>query len=383
MKYNLSMNQALSVRCKLIVPTNFRDKVDETLVGFADACNQILAVAKHDNCWNTTKLHHKVYKPTREATGLKANHVCQAIRRVINQKKATKQIHKFRPTSISLDARTFKYVEDKQQVGVTLKSKRVNFDLKIGGYQIALLRGQAPTSATLSKTRQGDYYINIVVEVPTQPRNKTPKVLGVDVGLRDIASTSTGKSWDGQQLRKTRAKFARVCASIQSKRTKSSKRLLRRLSGRERRFQKWVNHNISKQLIAEAKEFGVIAFEDLTGIRQRAKVRKSQRREHNSWAFYQLRLLTEYKANVAGIELVLVDPRYTSKTCNCCKVIGNRDKKVFRCINKFCGWIGDADHNGALNIANLAGVVVNQPESSTMFCSLEQTVLGLKPTLTV
>ena len=382
MKYNLSMNQALSVRCKLIVPTNFRDKVDETLVGFADACNQILAVAKHDNCWNTTKLHHKVYKPTREATGLKANHVCQAIRRVINQKKATKQIHKFRPTSISLDARTFKYVEDKQQVGVTLKSKRVNFDLKIGGYQIALLRGQAPTSATLSKTRQGDYYINIVVEVPTQPRNKTPKVLGVDVGLRDIASTSTGKSWDGQQLRKTRAKFARVCASIQSKRTKSSKRLLRRLSGRERAFMHWVNHNISKQLIAEAKEFGVIAFEDLTGIRQRAKVRKSQRREHNSWAFYQLRLLTEYKANVAGIDLVLVDPRYTSKTCNCCKVIGNRDKKVFRCINKFCGWVGDADHNGALNIVNLAGVVVNQPESSTMFCSLEQTVLGLKPTLT-
>lgn len=173
------MIQALTVRCKLIVPTNFRDKVDETLVSFADACNQILAVAKTENCWNTTKLHHKVYKPTREATGLKANHVCQAIRRVINQKKATKQIHKFRPTSISLDARTFKYIEDKQQAGVTLKEKRVNFELKIGGYQIALLRGQIPTSATLSKTRQGDYYINITVEVPTQPRNKTPKVLGV------------------------------------------------------------------------------------------------------------------------------------------------------------------------------------------------------------
>ena len=376
------MNQALTVRCKLIIPINFQDQVDETLVGFADACNQILAVAKRDHCWNKTKLHHKVYKTTREATGLKANHVCQAIKRVINQKKASKQIHKFRPTSISLDARTFKYFEDKQQVGITLKSNRVNFDLKIGGYQIALLRGQTPTSATLSKNRQGDYYINIVVEVPTQPRNQTPKVLGVDLGLRDIASTSTGKSWDGQQLRETRAKFARIRASIQSKRTKSSKRLLRRLSGRERRFQKWVNHKISKQLVAEAKDFGVIAFEDLTGIRQRAKVRFSQRREHNCWAFYQLRLLTEYKANLAGIDLVLVDPRYTSKTCNCCKVIGNRDKKSFRCVNANCGWVGDADHNGALNIANLGGMVVNPSESSTMFCSLEQTVLGLKPTLT-
>jgi putative transposase len=344
------MMQALNVRCKLIVPTNFCQEIDETLVSFAAACNQILAVAKLDNCWNTTKLHHKVYKPTRAATGLKANHVCQAIRRVINQKKATKQIHKFRPTSISLDVRTFKYVEDKQQVGITLKDKRVNFDLKIGGYQIALLRNQTPTSATLSKTRQGDYYINIVVEVPTQPRNQTPKVLGVDVGLRDIASTSTGKSWSGKQLRETRAKFARVRASIQSKRTKSSKRLLRRLSGKEQRFVIWVNHNISKQLAAEAKEFGVIAFEDLTGIRQRAKVRKSQKREHNSWAFYQLRLLTEYKANIAGIDLVLVDPRYTSKTCNCCKVIGNRNGKIFKCVNKLCGWVGDADHNGAMKV---------------------------------
>ena len=373
------MTQALTVRCKLIVPSNFRDKIDETLIGFADACNQILAVAKRDDCWNTTKLHHKVYKPTREATDLKANHVCQAIRRVINQKKATKQIHKFRPTSMSLDARTFKYIEDKQQVGVTLKSKRVTFDLKIGGYQIALLRGQTPTSATLSKTRQGDYYINIVVEVPTQPKHQTPKVLGVDVGLRDIASTSTGKSWNGKQLRENRAKFARVRASVQSKRTKSSKRLLRRLSGRERRFQKWVNHNISKQLVAEAKEFGVIAFEDLTGIRQRAKVRKSQRREHNSWAFYQLRLLTEYKANIAGIDLVLVAPRYTSKTCNCCKVIGNRNGKSFNCANKLCSWVGDADHNGALNIANLAGMVVNPSESSTMFCSLQDVVRAQAP----
>ena len=201
------MNQALTVRCKLIIPINFQDQVDETLVGFADACNQILAVAKRDHCWNKTKLHHKVYKTTREATGLKANHVCQAIKRVINQKKASKQIHKFRPTSISLDARTFKYVEDKQQVGITLKSNRVNLKMKIGGYQIALLRGQTPTSATLSKNRQGDYYIN-------------------------------------------------------------------------------------------------------------------------------------------------------------------------------CGWVGDADHNGALNIANLGGMVVNPSESSTMFCSLEQSVLGLKPTLT-
>ncbi|MBF2020951.1 MAG: IS200/IS605 family element transposase accessory protein TnpB [Hydrococcus sp. C42_A2020_068] len=373
------MTQALFVRCKLIVPVEFRHQIDETLSGFAAACNYILDVAKQEKCWHTTKLHHKVYKATREQTGLKANHVCQAIRRVIGNAKAVKQIHKFRPTSISLDARTFKYVEEKQQVGITLKSGQVNFGLAIGGYQVALLRGQVPTSATLSKTRGGDYYINIVVEIPTQPTGKTPKVLEVDLGIRDTATTSTGKFWDGKQLRETRAKYSRVRASIQSKRSKASKRLLRRLSGKERRMMAWVNHNISKQLVNDgSKLVAAIAFEDLTGIRQRAIVRKSQLREHNSWAFYQLRLFTEYKAAVAGIPIVLVDPRYTSKTCNCCKVIGNRDDKVFRCLNLNCGWTGDADHNGALNISAL-GAAVNQPGISTMFCSLEQTVLGIKP----
>lgn len=368
------MNQALTVRCKLIVPSEIHQQINETLEGFADACNQILKVAQQDNCWNTTRLHHKVYKPVRQSTGLKANHVCQAIRRVVNQKKATRKIHKFRPTSISLDIRTFKYIEPSQQVGITLKSGRVKFDLKIGGYQIALLRGQNPTSATLSKTRQGDYYINVVVEVPTQPPNQTPKVLGVDLGLRDIATTSTGQTWDGEQLRETRNKFVRVRASIQAKRTKSAKRLLRRLSGRESRFMKWINHNISKQIVETAKSFGTIAFEDLTGIRLRLKVNKGARTEIHRWAFHQLRIFTEYKAAIAGIDVILVDPRYTSQTCSRCHHIhpvkgkSYRNGKKFKC--GFCGFEHDADVNGGLNISQLGAVLVNQPGISVYACQI-------------
>ena len=88
--------QTLSVKCKLQVPVKLRSEIDRTLQGFADACNQILDVARRENCWNTTKLHHKVYKPVREALKLKANHVCQAIRRVIGNAKAVSQIHKFK-----------------------------------------------------------------------------------------------------------------------------------------------------------------------------------------------------------------------------------------------------------------------------------------------
>lgn len=270
--------QTISVKCKLQVPVELRSEIDRTLQKFADACNQIYEVAKRDNCWNTTKLHHKTYKVVREATGLKANHVCQAIRRVISHAKAVKQVHKFRPTSLSLDVRTFQYLEELQTVGITLMCGRVKFKLSIGNYQLALLKGQCPTSANLNKTKHGDYYINICVDLPTSPTGKTPKVIGVDLGRRDIVTTSTGKSWSGKQIQNTRDRYSKVTtrcggslrttchvrANVQSKRTRSSRRLLRRLSGREQRFQKWLNHNISRQLVSEAKQSGsALAFKDL------------------------------------------------------------------------------------------------------------------------
>jgi putative transposase len=378
MSYNTGMNQSLSVKCKLIVPVEYRPKVDETLQGFADACNQILEVAKRENCWNTTKLHHKVYQPVREATELKANHVCQAIRRVINNAKAVKQIHKFRPTSVSLDVRTFRYIEAEQVVGVTLKCGRVDFKLSIGGYQIALLRGQNLTSATLNKSKKGDYYINFVVEIDTPPTGKTPKVIGVDLGRRDIATTSTGKSWNGSQIQSVRDRFSRVRANVQPKRTRSARRLMRRLSGRERRFQEWVNHNISKQLVQEALAAGTgLAFEDLTGIRDSLNTKprsKTERRRTNNWAFYQLRIFVGYKAAIAGVLTVFVPPAYTSQTCSRCHHVHPVKGKSYRNGKKFkcghCGFEHDADINAACNIADL-GIPVSNPESPGIACLIE------------
>jgi len=365
--------QTISVKCRLQVPPELSGEIDRTLAGFADACNQILEVAKAEKCWNATKLHHKVYKKVREVTGLKANHVCQAIRRVLGNAKAVKQLHKFRPTSISLDSRTFLYNEEQQTVGVTLMCGRRSFKLLIGNYQLALLRGQQPTSATLNKTKPGEYYINIAVDLPTEPTGKTPKVIGVDLGRRDIATTSTGRAWNGKQLQDVRDRYTQVRANVQRKRTRSSRRLLRRLSGRERRFQVWVNHNISKELVIEAKNLGTaLAFEDLTNIRESLNEKprnKTERRRANNWAFYQLRLFTQYKAAVAGVSIVLVPAAYTSKTCSRCHAIGDRNGKKFSC--KRCSLEDiDSDLNAALNIAAI-GVSVNTPEIPGIACQLE------------
>jgi transposase len=92
----------------------------------------------------------------------------------------------------------------------------------------------------------------------------------------------------------------------------------------------------------------MIALEDLTGIRSGMKVRRKQRRNHHSWAFYQLRTFIAYKALLAGVEVFLVDPAYTSQTCSCCGERGQRKSLLFTC--KKCGDF-DADINAAKNIA--------------------------------
>src|SRR4028119_1645681 len=169
------------------------------------------------------------------------------------------------------------------------------------------------------------------------------------------ATTSTGKSWSGEQIQSVRDRFSRVRANVQRKPTRNSRRLLRRLSGRERRFQEWVNHNISKQLVQDAKPSNsALAFEDLTGIRDSLNQKprtKTERRRTNNWAFYQLQIFTEYKAKIAGIPVVLVPAPYTSQTCSRCRHIGVRNNKSFKCGH--CGLKADADLNAAYNIAAL------------------------------
>ena len=103
-----------------------------------------------------------------------------------------------------------------------------------------------------------------------------------------------------------------------------------------------------------------IALEDLQGIWQRVTVRKAQHRSLHTWNFGLLRMFVDYKAKIAGVPLVFVDPRNTSRTCPSCGHVSKANrptKDEFRCTE--CGYAGPADYIAAMNIALRA--VVNQP----------------------
>jgi IS605 OrfB family transposase len=383
------MEQTLTIVCKLQPTTEQAAKMDALLKAFADGCNYANEQVKPGITSKTT-IQSLVYQDIRAKFGLSANQAVRVCARVGANRKAAKAkgkpVRKFAPTSADYDARIFDFREKDRTVSLTLLGCREHIPVVLANYQAGKLKGRKPTSAQLCKHHDGLFYIHIQLTDETPEPIKSDKVIGVDFGRRDIAVTSEGGRWDGKEIQQVRDRFSRVRASLQSKAskgTRSSRRrcrqLLKRLSGRERRYQQWLNHNISKQVIESAKtNNAAIAIEDLTGIRERTNQQprdKTERRRSNSWAFYQLRLFLEYKAVKAGVDLVAVPPAYTSQTCHACNHIGLRSGKRFQCSN--CGWHGDADLNGAINISKLGAVFVSQPGGSNLCCSLNCDGSGL------
>ena len=378
------MSQVTTVACKLKVPVKLVPEMDETLEMFAAACEWVNDNTPK-NLTSKTKMQKLVYNDVRDRFGLSANLAIQALRRVCANRKTARQkkcnVRKFSPTSVSYDARIFSFKEFDYTVSLKLIRSRTRFELDIGNYQRGILKGQDPKSATLVKRRNGEYYIHINLDNETPEPIATKQVLGVDLGRTDIAHTSDGNSWCGHQLEKVRNKYAwlrKVIAKKASLGTRSSRRrcrqLQKRLSGKEKRFQKHINHEISRQLVNNAVASSrAISLEDLTGIRERTNQlprNKQERRKSNSWSFYQLRQFLGYKCLLTGIPLLLVNPAYTSKSCYKCGYIGSRNGKRFSCVNPDCQNKCDPDYQGAKNIAKL-GLSINQPGGSDLFCKLK------------
>ena len=368
----------LTLKIKLLPTDEQANLLLETMKEANTVCNAISDVAWERHIFNNFKLHHETYHAFKASFKLSSQVLVRCVAKVADAYKLDKKVKRvFRPLgSIGYDSRIMTYkpnnIVSLWAIGGRIK---IPFVCHNPNY-LPYIKGEADLVY-----KKGKFYLFQTVDVPEEDVGDVEAFVGVDFGLTDIISTSDNTKHSADWINQYREKRQKVRSSIQRKETKGAKRLLKRLSGKERTTATILNHTISKSLVQSAKEQGKgIAIEDLTNIRFTSKRRnKKFRTKLGRWNFGQLRSFLEYKSLLNGVQLVVVEPAYTSQTCSCCKHIGKRTNKVFKCTNQNCEVdVLDSDYNASLNIASLGRAYVNHAEESDMFCSLHS-YSDLKP----
>jgi IS605 OrfB family transposase len=354
----------LTVKVKLVPTQEQKRSLIKTIEVFNDACNYISGVAFKEKTFGQVGLHHLCYYHVRKTYGLSAQLAVRAIGKVSESYRAEKKrLHVFKKHSaVVYDQRIFSF-KGLDTISILSLNGRFKIPIVFGSY--AKLGQRRVLGQADLLYLKGVLYLCLCVELPDEKEFTPQGKLGVDLGIVNIATTSDGVSFSGEDVDKTRININTLRKALQKKGSDSAKRHLKKLSGRERRFKRTTNHTIAKKIVQVAKDTQrSISLENLKGFR--ATVRKEQRERFGKWAFDELGRFISYKARIAGVPVSFVNPRNTSRACSQCghtEKSNRKSQSEFVC--KSCGFTIHADLNGARNIAS-RGSVNNPIVASTL-----------------
>ena len=211
---------------------------------------------------------------------------------------------------------------------------------------------QKPKSFTISRTADR-WFVSWKIEIEPTNESKSVAVVGVDLGIKSLATLSTGEVFEGaKSYRKYEKKLSRLQWLNRHKvkgsnNWKKAQVQIAKLHLKIANIRKDTLHKLTTYL---AKNHGRIGIEDLnvSGMMANHKLAKAVA----DMGFYEFRRQLEYKCELYGSELVVVDRWLaSSKTCSKCGVKGQTlslSERVFEC--NFCGFKLDRDLNASINL---------------------------------
>ena len=339
----------------------------ETMKQYSYSANKVIDFGWNIKTNDKIELHNLTYYKIRKETKLPAQLVCSSRDKAIEVLKSTK-FKNSKPImkeflTIRYDARSFSFKSNTNSYYLSLTTicGRIKIPIEVPEYYWKYLDWKT-RSADLILDRNNRLFIHITM---SREFNSiiSNNFVGIDLGINNIAVTSNKKFFNSKEIKRKKIKFKHLKSKLQAKGTKSSKKLLKKISGREKQFMAWTNHNISKSIVNSIEE-GTIVMEKLAGIRKQSKGKRLNFWLHG-WSFYQLQSFIEYKAIRKGIKVIKVSPYNTSKMCSKCRCIGSRSKSFFTCSR--CGYSLNADLNASFNLAKHDSIPnhvladVNQP----------------------
>jgi IS605 OrfB family transposase len=356
--------------------------LEETSRLFTEAFNQFVRLGWDAKVGNATKLHYLAYYPVRERVPtLNSNLIntarakaSEALRSAFALQEQERKVSM--PQSDACPPRynvhTYRVDWESQTVRLSLVGERQTIRFEIPAY-CAHYAGYPVDTADLIN-RNGVWWLHVVVSVPAPAVEPTDEIVGVDLGLAQPAVTSNNRFLGKPAWKAIEGRLFYLKRQLQRKGSKSAKRHLRKVRGKQARFRRDCDHVLSKQIVQSAQPGATIVLENLTDIWKRSKIRKqtkTSRRVH-SWSFAQSKGFVEYKAEGRGCTVAGVDPRHTSQACSCCgHTARNNRRSRGRFVCRGCGFELHADLNTARNIAakyhasvarrDAGGLPVNQP----------------------
>ena len=388
------MEQTVTIKIKLL--TNSPEFTSLTN-RFTKVCNYISQwIFNHDFELSQAKLNKNLYYDIRQKFQIKAQLTQSAIRSVVAKYKTVKT---------QLTSKQWRYYDKTTNKNYYVKrdltwlQKPIQFTIPQADLQRnrdwSLVKGQLSIN-TLDKRVKTDYickgfdkylneswklglgkliqfnnnwyfYVSATKKIPDYKLDQTQHVVGIDRGLRFLATCYDEKGqtrfFSGKEISHKRNKYKKLRQQLQAKGTKSAKRRLKRIGQRENRWMSDVNHCLSKTLVDFYGKNTLFVLEDLTGVTfNTTKNRKKENRyEHNSWAFYQLEQDLTYKANLNQSHVTKVAPEFTSQRCVKCGRINkdNRDHDLHLYTCDKCGYKSNDDRIAAMNIQLLGTEVIS------------------------
>lgn len=230
---------------------------------------------------------------------------------------------------------------------------------------------------TIKHFPSGKWFAFIIEDDNRQNQyTKTNKVVGIDVGLTDIAYDSDGNSITNPKHLKQKEKRLKHLQRLMSNKQKKSSNRNRFRIQLARQYERLVNsrddflHKLSNYYV---ENYDVIAMEDLA-IANMVKGYYSKRILDACWG--RLRQFVFYKAENAGKMQMLIDCRGTSQRCSQCEEIVHKElwEREHRCHN--CGFIAPRDYNSALEIKRLCLQKIRQELPEYKHLEMEALPIG-------
>lgn len=379
----------ITITAKIQISVNQKDEIllKNTMRTYANACNYVSEYIYRTHDIRQFSLNKALYLILRERFNLRSQMAQSVIKTVVSKYKIiearnqwTKPIFK-KPQYDLVWNRDYSLT--KNFFSVNTLNGRIKLPYFIKGMEkfFDFTKYKFGTAKLICK--HGKYFLHIPVtyEVEENDISDISNIVGIDRGINFIIATYDSNNFSnfvsGKAIRQKRINYLNLRKELQIRNTPSAKRRLKAIGQRENRWIQDVNHCVSKALVEGNPKHTLFVLENLSSIHKTIKkIKKKDRYELTSWAFYDLEQKIIYKANQNGSSVIKVDPRYTSQCCPICGHIekANRNKKMHLFNCKKCGYKSNDDRIGAMNLYRM-GINYLQGNQVPSIVATEQALL--------